>query len=475
MNGALLHLAASPGAGGDSLQGIVFLFATILGLIVVAAAALIALKRRPAQAALPPLSMLTTFADDLPLAAPEPPAGRLDRHRHETALAGRARFEACRIAADLGLSADGAGEPAGRVWILAGPGPTGALALAVARHLEAWGVHVTAQVLAPPEKLGADARRERLTLEKARFSPIDSPVPRALDGVAVLVAGVEDALLPKLRREALAEQYREAAAQGTRVDRLDAFDAVFVPPAPQREDLTIPVPGLPLTREEVRLLDAYAQEHYGMLGAALMENAGYWAARETFLAAHDLAARKNGETPRVTILCGRGNNGGDGMVVARYLLWWGLEPRVILLGTRERCSEDCGNNYDLLEQEGLKIAALFDSTQWPHFAGALDQAHLIVDAVLGTGMSGEVRGDAKEAIERINAARRGGAWVLALDCPSGLDNNTGAALGACVEADLTVTFAAPKVGFALERGPEVCGQVILADIGLPRDLYRRKS
>ncbi|MCZ7647352.1 MAG: NAD(P)H-hydrate epimerase [Planctomycetota bacterium] len=473
---AALLAASRQGSGAPSDPAGVFLMLAgmIVFLMLLAVAAIAALKKRPrydAAPALPPLDMLR---DELALPAPEPPEDRGARHRHETALAGRARFEACRIAADLGLRGRGEGRPAGPVRVLAGPGPTGALALAVARHLEAFGVEVSAQLVLPAAKLGAEARRERLTLERARVKILDGLAQRELGPLARLVMGVEDAYLPRMRREDVSALALEARKLHVAVDRLEAFDAVFVPPPPDLDDLVIPVPETPLTREETRLLDSTAQEHYGIPGEALMEHAGYWAARETFLAARDLAARA-GEEPRVTVLCGRGNNGGDGMVIARHLFWWGVVPRVILLGARERCSEDCRNNLDLLAEEGVKTAPLLDASQWPAFAEDLNGSHLIVDALLGTGMSGAVRGETVEAIARIDAAREHGAWVLAVDGPSGLDVNTGEPLGACVRADLTVTFAAPKVGFLKGQGPELCGQVILADIGLPRDLYLRKS
>ena len=140
-------------------------------------------------------------------------------------------------------------------------------------------------------------------------------------------------------------------------------------------------------------------------------------------------------------------------------------------------SDDARANLDYLESEGVKVSSLFDDAQWPLVEAAFSEAHLVVDALLGTGMSGAVRGLAVEAIRRLNAAREGerGAWVLAVDSPSGLDGNTGEPLGCCVRADVTVTFAAPKAGFSKGRGPEHCGKVVLADIGLPREIYRRRD
>jgi NAD(P)H-hydrate epimerase len=177
----------------------------------------------------------------------------------------------------------------------------------------------------------------------------------------------------------------------------------------------------------------------------------------------------------VAVVCGRGNNGGDGLVVARHLFNWGLSPGVFLLGQKDKLTDDAASNLALLEREGLKVTPLFDESQWPMLEAALSQAGLVVDAVLGTGMTGVVRGQAAQAIEMINAARGRGAKVLALDCPSGLDCNTGEPLGACVEADETVTFGARKVGFRCGQAPRLCGRVTLVSIGLPRDLYRRHT
>src|SRR6185436_6680700 len=101
----------------------------------------------------------------------------------------------------------------------------------------------------------------------------------------------------------------QAHANGIPLDSLELFRGDFMPPLPSGDDLIIPIPSQELTREETRLLDSLAQEHYGLSGAALMENAGYWAAREAFLVSRSLAERKNLRMPVVTVVCGRGNNG----------------------------------------------------------------------------------------------------------------------------------------------------------------------
>lgn len=413
------------------------------------------------------LKAMTQNNHPLPASAPEPPSDPLERHAHYIGIENRARDDALFIASNA--------EEGSRVWVLAGPGPVGAVALGAARHLDSLGHIATSQLMHYPDKLGEEAGREFKTLTAARLPAIESPTPRSFDGAKRLVVGADRSLLPEPRLKDLDSILEAAEAEGLDVVELGAFDAGFHPGVPSIEDAVIPVPDRPLSREDVRLLDSLAQEHYGILGAALMENAGFWGARECYLVASDLAEQKGAESPAITVLCGRGNNGGDGFVMARHLHHWGVTPRVFLLGTKERVTDDNGSNMRLLESQGVKVTPIFDDSQWPMVEESLAGSHLVIDAVLGTGMTGTVRGAAVDAIQRMNAAREKGCWILAVDGPSGIDCNTGEPLGHCVTADVTVTFAASKSGFQLGQGPALCGKVVLADIGLPREIYRRQQ
>ena len=342
----------------------------------------------------------------LPAPVPEPPTDPLERHAHLIALENRARDAALRIAGETADAAD--------ILVLAGPGPLGAVALAAIRRLDSLGLRATAQLMHHEKKLGEEGQRELHTLKAARLSVIESPTPRPLDGVTRVLVGVTPETLPETRQQDLEAILRNADAAGIPVDVLDAFDARYRPPAPRMEDPVIPVPSQALSREDSRLLDSLAQEHYGILGAALMENAGFWGAREAYLVASDLAEQKGADVPVVTVLCGRGNNGGDGFVIARHLHHWGATPRVFLLGMKDRVTDDNGSNMKLLEAEGVKVTPIFDESQWPMVSESLDGSHLIVDAVLGTGMTGTVRGAAVEAIRFMNAAREKGARTAGL-------------------------------------------------------------
>ena len=217
----------------------------------------------------------------------------------------------------------------------------------------------------------------------------------------------------------------------------------------------------PLTRDEVRRVDARAIERYGLPGIVLMENAGRGAAELL----HALA----GGPRRVAVACGRGNNGGDGFVVARHLENLGHDVRVLLACDPGGLAGDAATNWQVVRRSGIPIAPLAwaDGAAW---AAALAGRDWIVDALLGTGASGPARGDVATAIGAINAAAEGGARVLALDLPSGLDCDTGAAPGACVRATHTATFVAPKVGFAAPGAAAFTGPVHGIGIGVPRRL-----
>jgi len=186
-----------------------------------------------------------------------------------------------------------------------------------------------------------------------------------------------------------------------------------------------------------------------------------------------LKRERNLDQIAVSVLCGRGNNGGDGFVVARLLHQWGLTPIVFLVGVREMTTEDNRRNLELLEAEGVKITPLLDPAQLPRFTETLAQSHVAIDALLGTGLDGKVRGPAVVLIEALRLLHKKGLKVIALDCPSGLDCNTGEPLGRSVEADFTITFAVCKTGLLNEKGAPRCGQVVIVPIGLPRDAYRR--
>jgi NAD(P)H-hydrate epimerase len=220
-----------------------------------------------------------------------------------------------------------------------------------------------------------------------------------------------------------------------------------------------------LTRSQVREVDRRAIEEYGIPGIVLMENAG-----------RNAAVLIQGWTRArgpVAIVCGRGNNGGDGFVIARHLFNAGIHVELFLACDPHQLAGDAATNERIAEKMALP-RRLFDSPERiEDGAAALAQASVIVDAALGTGFSGRVRSPLDRAIEAVNtAASASGALVVAVDLPSGLDCDTGAPSNVTVRAAHTITFVARKAGFAAPAAAAYTGQVHVADIGAPRTLVQ---
>jgi NAD(P)H-hydrate epimerase len=213
------------------------------------------------------------------------------------------------------------------------------------------------------------------------------------------------------------------------------------------------------TRDEIRAFDRYAIEALGVPGIVLMENAGRQIAD---VARAMLAGRAK---PRVVILAGPGNNGGDGFVVARHLAMAGIRAEVALLAPREKIVGDADTNLRVLEALGFQVRVLVGEVEavLGELCPMLAEADLVVDGMLGTGTRGEIREPYASAIGAVNDARQP---VLAIDIPSGLDPDTGKPLGPTVRATKTVTMAAVKVGFRKPGAAEYTGEVVLADIGV---------
>jgi hydroxyethylthiazole kinase-like uncharacterized protein yjeF len=198
-----------------------------------------------------------------------------------------------------------------------------------------------------------------------------------------------------------------------------------------------------LTSAQVREVDRLATERYQIPLSWLMEAAGWQVARQC--------------RGRALVLCGRGNNGGDGLAAARHLHRWGRLAGVACLDP-ERLSELAAQQAAILRALGVSITAE------PDFSGA----QIAVDALLGTGISRPADGTVAAWIESIN---RSGLRVVSVDVPSGLDADSGKAAGACVRAATTVTLGLPKPGLLSGDGPAHAGEVWVADIGVPLEAY----
>jgi len=215
-----------------------------------------------------------------------------------------------------------------------------------------------------------------------------------------------------------------------------------------------------LTREQVRRVDELAIRRYGLAGLVLMENAGRNAA-----AIIDAAY---GPIGRALICCGTGNNGGDGCVITRHLHNAGWSVRVLLAGDASRLTPDTSANFRIIQAMGLNAITAVDADAQSALVRSITENEVVVDALLGTGFSGEVRSPLAELIHAINAA--GKRAVVAIDLPSGLDCDSGIPAAATIRANLTITFVARKTGFGSPQAGAFLGRVEVADIGAPREL-----
>lgn len=214
----------------------------------------------------------------------------------------------------------------------------------------------------------------------------------------------------------------------------------------------------------MRAVDRAAIAELGVPSLVLMENAAIGVA--------DAVGDRFPEARRIAIVCGPGNNGGDGLALARQLLARGHTPRVGLFFGGRPPSPDCAAQRAILTRLGLapeEVAAPAD------LAAFTAGAELVVDALFGTGLDRPLAGAFAGAVEVIAAARRAGTAVLAVDLPSGLDASRARPIGPHVVADCTVTFAAPKLAHVLAPADAACGELVVADLGLPPALVEEAS
>ncbi len=221
-----------------------------------------------------------------------------------------------------------------------------------------------------------------------------------------------------------------------------------------------------LDREQSRRLDRLAVEEYGMTGLVLMENAGRGAV--------DVLCGEGIDGPvtdkPVLICCGKGNNAGDGFVMARHLDLRGYDVRALAWAGPDELRGDAAVNFNILQKTDVPITVCGDDFDRGRLDEELARAAWVVDALLGTGARGEPRAPFDAVIERINASA---AAVLAVDLPSGLDCDTGRPASQTVRAKVTCTFAAAKPGLIMAEAEPYVGQVHVVDIGVPRKLIEQ--
>jgi NAD(P)H-hydrate epimerase len=225
-----------------------------------------------------------------------------------------------------------------------------------------------------------------------------------------------------------------------------------------------------MSAEEMTGADRKAQL-YGVPGIRLMEHAGTAVAAAARALA--VAADRWGRGP-ILILCGPGNNGGDGFVAARHLARHGAPVIAVLVATESRPgTPDAARNWDrLAPSPGVERIHAGTPRDLATLGQGVEKAALVIDALLGTGVRGELREPVRTAVELVIRARAAGVPVLAVDTPTACDLTSGELSDPIVRADVTVTFHRPKRGLRTRRGAAVAGRVLVAPIGIPPEADR---
>jgi len=225
---------------------------------------------------------------------------------------------------------------------------------------------------------------------------------------------------------------------------------------------------LALSRAKVREVDAVATDEYSLPGIVLMENAGRNAS-EAIVRLFDSISGQD-----VVVVVGSGNNGGDGLVIARYLELAGAKVRVVLAAPPQRFRGDSLTNLEIINRSGIDLVCLAGAVA-ERWQNALLSATCVIDAILGTGTTGAARGDSKVAIKsllgrmKIDPRPR----VISIDVPSGFDCDRGVPCGPCVCANETLTFVASKQGFKTNGAEMYTGRIQIVDIGVPQVVRNR--
>ena len=216
-----------------------------------------------------------------------------------------------------------------------------------------------------------------------------------------------------------------------------------------------------LNASQMREADRVAIDDIGIASLVLMENAG----RQVVSAIE--AAYEDRLSGRVAVLCGKGNNGGDGFVIARTLAQRGIDVSVFLLASVPQVKGDARVNLEILGRLGIGIMEVDDEQRWELHSSEVQRCSLIVDAIIGTGLTAPLSGLLETVVADLNAM---GIPIVSVDLPSGLSADTPHLIGDCVAATMTVTLAAPKVSLILPPGEDQAGDVVIADIGIPHDV-----
>jgi len=213
-----------------------------------------------------------------------------------------------------------------------------------------------------------------------------------------------------------------------------------------------------LNTQQMREADRRTIDEIGIPSIVLMENAGRQAVAAMEAAFEDLPAT------HVGVVCGRGNNGGDGFVVARTLVQRGIETSVFLLGSVADVRGDARSNLEVLGRIGLTVVEITNAQEWELHFSEISQCELIVDALLGTGFHGQLSGLLETVVADLNGL---GVPIVAIDLPTGVSADTPDVEGEAIEASMTVTLGAPKIPLVLPPADSHSGDLVIADIGIP--------
>jgi NAD(P)H-hydrate epimerase len=216
-----------------------------------------------------------------------------------------------------------------------------------------------------------------------------------------------------------------------------------------------------LNTAQMRDADRRTIDEIGIPSLVLMENAGRQAVAAMEAMYSDLLERQ------VAILCGRGNNGGDGFVVARTLVQRGVDVAVFLIGRVSEVRGDARVNLEILGRLGLTVVEIADSQAWELHFSEVGDCTLIVDAIFGTGLNAPISGFIESVVTDVNES---GIPVVSIDLPSGLSADSSDPIGPSIEAELTITLAAPKLPLVLPPAEIHAGDIVIADIGIPGDV-----
>lgn len=213
---------------------------------------------------------------------------------------------------------------------------------------------------------------------------------------------------------------------------------------------------------EAQKLDRLASAHLGIPSTVLMENAGRCAAE--FIEGISKRIKVQG----ICIFSGPGNNGGDGFVAARYLWDKGFQVNVFFIAPAHKLQGDALLNYRILRKIRCPIINIKNVT--PAVVGVIKKSDVLVDALFGIGLSREIKDPYRSVVIAMNQSKK---KILSLDVPSGLHADRGSIWGVSIKAWTTMTFAVAKKGFYQNHGPQFCGKIVVADIGIPKTLERQ--